>query len=166
MTRPPYDHRNCQSLFGYAQKVHQRSSYNCELCGCGGAPADFDLWRQFTVEHLIGESQGGYLRELRAAVSARFPELAIDDHAKLVLEFDVANTVAACSFCNSTTSRDRHTRDMATLLAATGSPDEVLAAIKRELFEILERKRQDVRWKLASVLAAFDRMMTPAPQPA
>jgi hypothetical protein len=26
------------------------------------ANVDFDLWRQMSVEHLIGESQGGYLK--------------------------------------------------------------------------------------------------------
>lgn len=159
VTRQPYDYRNCQSLFGYAQNVHQRSNYKCELCGCGGTPTDFDLWRQFTVEHLVGQGQGGYIRELRAAVAARFPEINLEDRAKLVAEIDVANTVTACSFCNSTTSRDRHKSDMATLLAVTGGPVEVLVAVRHELTQILERKRLDVRWKLASVRDAFDRMM-------
>jgi hypothetical protein len=159
VTREPYDYRNCQSLFGYAQKIHQRSNYTCELCGCGGGPPNFDLWHQFTVEHLVGQSQGGYLRELRGAVAARFPDLAPDGQTNLVAQIDAANTVTACSFCNSTTSRDRQARDMAALLAVPGSPDEVLAAIRCELSEILDRKQQDVRWKLASVRAAFDRMM-------
>ena len=158
----PYNHRNCQSLFGYAQLIHERSKYRCELCGCGGTPPDFDLWRQFTVEHLVGESQGGYLRELRTAVAARFPDLAPDERAKLVAEIDAANTVTACSFCNSTTSRDRHSRDMTALLSVPGGPDELLAAIQRELTEILERKRQDVRWKLASVRAAFQQLLVQA----
>lgn len=157
--RKPYDHRNCQSLFGYAQKVHERSQYKCELCGCGGSPPNFDLWRQFTVEHLVGEGQGGYLPALRAAVAARFPDLAPDERVGLVAEIDAANTVTACGFCNSTTSRDRHRCDMTTLLSVPGGPEEVLAAIQRELSEILERKRHDVRWKLASVRTAFDRMV-------
>lgn len=161
--RKPYDHRNCQSLFGYAQKVHERSEYRCELCGCGGSPPNFDLWRQFTVEHLVGQGQGGYVRELRLAVAARFPELAPDERDKLVAEIDAANTVTACSFCNSTTSRDRHTSDMTALLSAPGGPDEVLAAVQRELMQILERKRQDVRWKIASVRAAFDCMIARSP---
>lgn len=159
----PYNHRNCQSLFGYAQNVHERSKYRCELCGCGGTPPDFDLWRQFTVEHLVGESQGGYLRELRVAVAVRFSDLPVDERAKLVAAIDVANTVTACSFCNSATSRDRHPCDMTALLAIPGSPGEVLAAIERELSEILERKRQDVRWKIASVRASFEQMLVLAP---
>ena len=159
----PYDHRNCQSLFGYAQKVHERSKYRCELCGCGGSPPDFDLWRQLTVEHLVGESQGGYLRELRAAVAARFPDLAPDERAEMVASIDAANTITACSFCNSTTSRDRHTRNMTELLSVPGGPVELLTAVRRELAEILERKQQDVRWKLASVQAAFDRTVTTQP---
>ena len=68
-----YDYRNCQSLFGYAAKVHERSGAVCQLCGAGTAGLDFDLWRQMTVEHLIGESQGGYLRQISASLADRFP---------------------------------------------------------------------------------------------
>jgi hypothetical protein len=45
-----YDYRNCQSLFGYAAKVHERSGGVCQLCGAGGPEVDFDFWRQLTVE--------------------------------------------------------------------------------------------------------------------
>lgn len=54
-----YDYRNCQSLFGYAAKVHERPGAVCQLCSAGGPEVDFDFWRQLTVEHLIGEGQGG-----------------------------------------------------------------------------------------------------------
>jgi hypothetical protein len=56
--RPPYDFRNCTSLFGYSAAVHVRSGGSCELCDAGDS-SDFDWWRQLTVEHLIGEGQGG-----------------------------------------------------------------------------------------------------------
>jgi hypothetical protein len=46
-----YDYRNCQSLFGYAARVHERSGGVCELCGARSSVLDFDLWRQLTVEH-------------------------------------------------------------------------------------------------------------------
>jgi hypothetical protein len=60
-----YHYRNCQSLFGYAAEVHRHSGGVCELCGAGATGIDFDLWRRLTVEHLIGESQGGYAKQIR-----------------------------------------------------------------------------------------------------
>jgi hypothetical protein len=75
VSRPAYDYRNCQSLFGYAASVHVRSGGVCQLCGADGGPARFDFWRQLSVEHLIGESQGGYLRAIKTAAARRFPDL-------------------------------------------------------------------------------------------
>lgn len=44
MTTGEYDYRNCESLFGYAQSVHERSGGTCQLCGCGGGTeVEFDL---------------------------------------------------------------------------------------------------------------------------
>jgi hypothetical protein len=161
--RKPYEFRNCQSLFGYASKVHQRCGYRCQLCGCGGPPLDFALWRQFTVEHLIGESQGGYVAQLRPTVAQRFPTLSQYDQEQLILAIDEANTITACSFCNSTTSRDRHEQSMYQLLAQEGDPDDVLLRIKGTLSSIIARKRSDVEWKLTSVREAFNRLIsTPA----
>jgi hypothetical protein len=70
-----YDYRNCRSLFGYAAEVHELSGGVCQLCA-GGLEVDFDFWRQLTVEHLIGEAQGGYLGQIDAALRARFPSPA------------------------------------------------------------------------------------------
>ena len=67
------------------------------------APSTFDLWRQLTVEHLIGEPQGGYLRRLAATI----PGLGAIALAELAGHIDAANTVTACSFCNSMTSRNQ-----------------------------------------------------------
>lgn len=78
----PYNYKNCQSLFGYASKVHIRSGGRCQLCLCGGQPLNFDLWRQLTVEHLIGESQGGYKKAIRQAVVQRFPDLSSDEQRR------------------------------------------------------------------------------------
>ena len=93
-----YNYRNCQSLFGYAAKVHERSGGVCQLCGAGAAGLDFDLWRQMTVEHLIGESQGGYLSQILASLAGRFPGLSAAERAELAAQIDAANTVTACSF--------------------------------------------------------------------
>ncbi len=153
-----YNHKNCQSLFGYAADVHVRSGGRCQLCGCGGSPLDFDLWRQMTVEHLIGKSQGGYLQQIRAAVAARFPESTPEVHEDLSKRIDALNTVTACSFCNSTTSRDVNLLTMVELLnESQGTPGEVEAYIATELKNILERKRKDVQWKLSYVKEAFQR---------
>jgi hypothetical protein len=111
-----YNHKQCQSLFGYAAAVHIRSKGKCQLCGCGSSTLDFDLWRQMTVEHLIGKSQGGYLKQIRTSVALRFPDLLPTERESLSQRLDALNTVTACSFCNSTTSRDINTKSMSELL--------------------------------------------------
>lgn len=152
-----YNYKQCQSLFGYSFDVHVRSNGTCQLCGCGGENLTFDLWRQLTVEHIIGKSQGGYLKDIRLAVSERFPELDSAERESLSKKIDVVNTVTACSFCNSTTSRDTNSTSMSILIhASVGSPSEVVSQIASALQPILERKRSDVRWKLESVRKAYE----------
>ncbi len=157
MSRPvAYNFRNCQSLFGYATDVHRRSGGRCQLCGCGSTPINFDLWRQMTVEHLIGKSQGGYLRQVRESVSKRFSDMPSQEQESLAKAIDALNTVTACSFCNSTTSRDACPVSMTELIASTaGGPDDLRAKLGEELGKVLARKREDVAWKLRSVRAAF-----------
>lgn len=153
----PYNYKQCQSLFGYSFNVHVRSSGTCQLCGCGGANLTFDLWRQMTVEHIIGKSQGGYLKDIRLAVAKRFPGLSTVERESLSREIDAVNTVTACSFCNSTTSRDSNSTSMSDLiLTSTGDPGAIVSSISAALQPILERKRSDVRWKLESVRKAYD----------
>lgn len=153
----PYNYKQCQSLFGYSFDVHVRSSGTCQLCGCGGQNLTFDLWRQMTVEHIIGKSQGGYLKEIRLVVAERFPDLGRVERESLSKEIDAVNTITACSFCNSTTSRDSNSTSMSDLIrTSTGSPSEVVSQIASALQPILERKRSDVRWKLESVRKAYE----------
>lgn len=153
----PYNYKNCQSLFGYAFHVHLRSRGTCELCGCGGPNLTFDLWRQMTVEHLIGKKQGGYLKDIRLAVKERFPDLAIAEQEQISQRIDEANTVTACSFCNSTTSQNFCRVGMNELiLESQGTPEEVIAQIAAVLRPILEQKRVEVRWKLDSVRKEFE----------
>lgn len=128
-------------------------------CGLGSrlGRLDFDLWRQMTVEHLIGDSQGGYPRAIRASLLQRFPDLAPAECDELVSVIDESNTVSACSFCNSTTSRTRAPRGMDDLILNTpGGPGEVVAAITAETEAVLAVKRGDVRWKIESVRMAFN----------
>ncbi len=163
MREREYDYRNCSSLFGYAAAVHARSGAICQLCGCGrGERPDFDLWRQLTVEHLIGESQGGHLAKNRLAVTERFPSLSFTVRETLSTRIDAANTITACSFCNSTTSRDRSERSMAELIVGSNSgPEETYLAIEAYATSVLERKRQDVEWKMTSIRSAFERHVLP-----
>jgi hypothetical protein len=159
----PYDHRNCQSLFGYAAAVHKRSGGVCQLCECGRSGPDFDLWRQMTVEHLIGESQGGYLRQVRAAVARRYPDLPLAAVNRIASSIDELNTISACAFCNSTTSRDRAPMSMDQLIQeSTASPDNLVDGVRPYLTDILKKKQADVTRKLASVQAAFERDVRPA----
>lgn len=153
----PYNYRNCQSLFGYAARVHIRSGGQCQLCLCGEQRLNFDLWRQLTVEHIIGRSQGGYLDQIREAVALRFPHLSAEAREVVAQRLDEANTVSACSFCNSTTSRNVCKRSMSFVLhERTGTVEEVIAHAKAEFQRILERKRRDVHWKLSSIRQAFE----------
>lgn len=164
MRSKDYDYRNCQSLFGYAAAVHDRSGGVCQLCSAGAVGVDFDLWRQMTVEHLIGESQGGYLPQISSAVARRFPHWSAESRALLARQIDEVNTITACSFCNATTSRNRAAMAMGDALdqAPDGSsPEAVLAHIVACLQVVLSGKRQDVAWKLASVRRAFDSLVAP-----
>jgi len=156
----PYDYRNCQSLFGYAASVHERSGGICQLCGCGFQNLDFDLWRQLIVEHLIGSSQGGYSRHILDSLFQKYPEEELDRIASLAAEIDVANTITACSFCNSTTSRDRAPQSMDALIQ--GGPDDIelmASYVVARLREISERKRHTVMHKVAAVRAAYDELV-------
>jgi len=164
MPEKEYDFRNCRSLFGYAAEVHSRSGGICQLCGAGTNDVDFDGWRQLTVEHLIGDSQGGYLQQITKAVDACFPGRTADMRAALARQIDEANIVTACSFCNATTSRERGSLTMreAIGLAAQESPDAVVDHLRKYLQGVLASKRRDVSWKLASVRKAFDSTIVPA----
>ncbi len=158
-----YNYWNCQSLFGYAKDIHKRSGGICQLCGAGmGEPSNFDLWRQLTVEHLVGASQGGYINEIKEAIGNRFPSLSNEQREELAPRIDRANTVTACSFCNSTTSRDRNPENMAQLISeAKGEPGAVVNEVILKLEEVLRRKRANVRWKLDSIREAFSSIIKP-----
>ena len=159
-----YDHRNCQSLFGYAQEVHRRSGAACELCFAGrSSKLCFDLWRQLTVEHLIGDSQGGYLRDIRSAVERCYPSMPWSEREAFAGRIDAANTITACSFCNATTSHDKFEKRMDEIITeAHGTPEEMLKHVVSQLKLILEKKRASARWKLEAVRAAFEADIRPS----
>jgi hypothetical protein len=150
-------------LFGYAQRVHERSGGKCQLCGAGSDHVDFDLWRQLTVEHLIGKSKGGYYPEIRIALTEKFPEAAKDEIDRIAHEINLANMISACSFCNSTTSRARSPKGMAKLIAESGAtPEEVVRGVTQYLGEIWNKKRKTVLTKLESIREAFEEQVKPA----
>lgn len=159
----PYDETGLQSLFGYGKAAHERSGGICQLCGCGaGSEVDFDLWRQFTIEHLIGEGQGGYPPRIRAAVDERFAHLPAQARMDLAKRIHEANIVTACQFCNSTTSRDRAAATMEELIASLpDDSEEALVALSERLQPILETKRRKVKWKLQSVYRGFRERIRP-----
>lgn len=163
MEPAPYDYRNLQSLLGYAAQVHERSGAVCQLCGYGrDRQPDFNMWRQLTVEHLIGESQGGYLTSIRQSVAKRFPDLDPAKQTELVARIDTLNTITACSFCNATTSRTRVEVSMTELIEnSVGSPEQTLKALATGTAEALKAKREDVQWKLVSVRVAFEERVAP-----
>lgn len=153
-----YNYKNCQSLFGYSADVHIKCKGKCQLCGCGGEPPDFDLWRQMTVEHLIGKSQGGYLKQVREEVKEQFPHYSEEEVESLSKEIDSINTVTACQFCNSTTSRDISYISMNEIIKESApEPGATLENVRKACEEILARKKQSVQWKLESVRDAFDK---------
>ena len=157
-----YNYKNCQSLFGYAADVHIRCECTCQLCGCGGNPLDFDLWRQMTVEHLIGKSQGGYLNQIRKEVTNKFPFLLISEVEELAKKIDAINTVTACQFCNSTTSRDISEVSMYDLISTSEStPADVIENVAQACAVILKEKQESVKWKIESVKAAFYKYVAP-----
>ncbi|MGH8003605.1 MAG: hypothetical protein ACRECJ_02635 [Limisphaerales bacterium] len=158
-----YNYRNCQSLFDYAQKVHERSGGICQLCESGGSSIDFDLWRQMTVEHLIGESQGGYLHQIKSALANQFPEITKEEEIeKMAVLIDEANTVTTCSFCNSTTSHNQASKSMEELIAEAENIKEVVEKVANYLInEVLPKKQKEVEWKLKAIKEAFHREIEP-----
>ena len=121
------------------------------------SPIYVSLWRQLSVEHLIGESQGGYKPQLKEAVRARFPGYPISEIKRIVDQIDIANTLTACRFCNDTTSRYVAPKTMEKLLeeAQGQAPDEVIVEIQRHLTATFENKKRLVLWKLSSIEPAF-----------
>lgn len=161
-----YNYRNCQSLFGYAFDVHVRSGGACQLCGAGRDGMSFDLWRQMTVEHLIGQQHGARKKDILAALQVRFPAESAARVEAAVKAIDAANTVTACSFCNSMTSQHRCAETMAAIISRAGSLDEAISLASVAAGQELEAKRRMVEWKLTAVRAAYEQRFVGTPGPA
>ena len=97
------------------------------------------------------------MKQIQSLVATRFNNITVDEQNDISRKIDALNTVTACSFCNSTTSRNVSEKTMEQLLnVVQGSPEEVISYIASELQMVLARKRKDVEWKLASIRKAFE----------
>jgi hypothetical protein len=115
-----------------------------------------------TVEHLIGKSQGGYLAQILEEAKKKFPSYSKEEVRRFSKQIDSINTVTACQFCNSTTSRDINDISMHDIFAESPpNPDIILGRVQDVCDEILKKKRKLVHWKLESVKAAFDEHVVP-----
>jgi hypothetical protein len=145
-------------------QAHKRSGGICQLCGCNsGDQVNFDLWCQMSVEHVIGRIRGGDIKMIAKAIAERFPEMTFTGRDKLVQRIDEANTVTACSFCNSLTSHQgKHGKTIAEILREpSGTPDEIVDRVLVEIDNLLEAKRADVRYKIEAVREAFENSSNP-----
>lgn len=171
----PYDaKKSLQSLLGYGKPVHKRSGGICQYCGYGikmeaSTDANFDVWRQLTVEHFISKKAGGYLHapksKSRLAVEQqlrqKFPEISTEQMKCFVNQIDEANTVTACQFCNSMTSWGGNRKDAKTMKMlldeCTGTPEEVMNQIKTFLTSIFIQRRQTIEDNLKKVKDVFQK---------
>ena len=145
-------------------QAHKRSGGICQLCGCNsGDTVNFDLWRQMSVEHVIGRIRGGDVKVIAVAIFERFPELTPNERERLVGRIDEANTITACSFCNSLTSQQgKRGKTIAEILHdSTGSPNEIVERVLAEIDNLLEAKRADVSHKIEAVREAFEKHVEP-----
>lgn len=72
-------------------------------------------------------------------------------------EIDLINTVTACQYCNSTTSRDVSDISMSDLIiVADGSRGSLIKEVSSTCGTILNKKRKSVAWKLESIREAFE----------
>ena len=120
-----------------------------------------------TVEHLIGRTQGGYLEQIRQSVEIGFQNLSIEERSALAVEIDNLNRVTSCSFCNSMTSQSINGKSMLELIQdARGNSTHFLELLRKELEEVLQRKRMEVQHKLQSVRQAYkEQVCTPIKAP-
>jgi hypothetical protein len=155
-----YNYKDCQSLFGYAADVHKRSGGRCVLCNAGAAltgSEKFDFWRQLTVEHIIGQQDGGYDKNIIVSVEKHLSHLSGEASEVLIDYINRKNTVSACLFCNSTTSKMQSEKTMDELIQGGGSTvKEVKTVVRTHLQGFLEEKKKKVQWKLKSIHDAYE----------
>jgi len=158
-----YNIKDCQSLFGYAFETHKRYKGVCQLCGAGKNGLSFDIFRQMTVEHIIGKSQGGYISGIKSCFKKYFPKYEASKVKTLSKSIEFENMVTSCQFCNSMTSRYVSDVSMDRLFSeSTGkSEEELLEHVKTELNKILKAKKEYLKSKQDAVRAGFDEVMKP-----
>ena len=149
-----YDFKKCQSLFGYAIETHKKYRGVCQLCGAGYNGITFDLFRQLTVEHIIGKNDGGYLSDIIKSVGEVFPYLSKAEIKGLANKIEFINMVTACQFCNAMTSRYKSHIQMKDLIKKASEKKDIsdcLNHIEDVLKVILATKVSDLKDKIESV---------------
>lgn len=98
---------DAQSLGGYGQFVYEACRAQCAYCGLSPQSAAepevmFDIWRQFSVEHIVPSSRWPPRDVLASAVQGW---AAPSEWEEIQIRVHDMNKVAACHFCNSVTGR-------------------------------------------------------------
>ena len=160
-----YDPKNCQSLFGYGKNAHERSGGICVYCGIGADKLDFDIWRQFSIDHVIP-------RRLLPDINKVFPNIEKNKELIRALrrKIDGMNLVTACNFCNSMTSR-MPIEPIKNILRfddyenATSIDDEpfksMLCSLEKHIQEQIVIKRDYVQKRLSIIREEFGKVVEP-----
>jgi len=103
--------------------AHRASQCTCLYCGLGvrdaqGDKAAFDIWRQFTVEHIVPESEVSINRVL-GAIRATFPRLK-EAEKLAVWVVRRMNLATSCHFCNSAVSHHKKKQQVHDAVIAFG----------------------------------------------
>lgn len=156
MIQPAYiDSRD--SSFWRNIETHKRYKGVCQLCGAGTNSLSFDLFRQMTVEHIIGKSKGGYSPGIKLCLKKYFPEYEESKIKTLAKSIEFENMVTLCQFCNLMTSRYDSGVSMDKILnEVKGKSEEVVMQhVKAELTKILNAKKVYLKQKQDAVRAGY-----------
>ncbi|WP_413769260.1 hypothetical protein, partial [Vibrio vulnificus] len=75
----------------------------------------------------------------KTEIESKFPSLTFAESNSLAKKIDALNTVTACQFCNSTTSRESSQISMSDLIINGKSPADVLKSVEATCLDILEQ---------------------------
>jgi hypothetical protein len=172
--RTCYDPRSCESLLGYGRAVHKKWGGVCQYCGLGKDGLDFDTWRQLSIDHVIPDRLfPGQARPF----SSVFPQLTKAQRIELAKLVNEINWVTACNFCNSMTSRMKGDdvsadgilppEDHKEVMSVNDEPVQaMLGRLRKRVCEVLRKKQDYVRPRLAELQKAFDSDVKPELQSA
>ncbi len=141
-----------QSLIGWGD-VHKRSKGTCLYCGFGilsggNSETKFDMWRQFTVEHIVPAKNGELNWKIKEAVNNFFP----DEQSGTIKKVKNMNEITSCHVCNSFVSRCSSAQNINNAIRCFHGH---LADRNKNLQTWLKQLRDDIWevWKLKSARA-------------